>query len=84
MLKQAFTEAPILSHWVPNRQLIIETDASDYALAAILSMMTFTPLHSCLDHSLTQKSTTTLTTKNCWLYSKHSQNGIITVRRQAK
>ena len=30
-LKQAFTEAPILSHWVPNRQLIIETDASDYA-----------------------------------------------------
>ena len=27
-------------HWVPDAQLIVETDASDYALAAILSIMT--------------------------------------------
>jgi len=39
-LKQAFTSAPILTHWVPDAQLIVETDASDYALAAILSIVT--------------------------------------------
>jgi len=38
-LKQAFTSAPILMHWVPDAQLVVETDASDYALAAILSIM---------------------------------------------
>jgi len=27
-------------HWVPDTQLIVETDASDYTLAAILSIMT--------------------------------------------
>ena len=39
-LKQAFTSAPILMHWVLDAQLIMETDASDYTLAAILSIMT--------------------------------------------
>jgi len=39
-LKQAFIFAPILTHWVLDIQLIMETDASDYALAAILSIMT--------------------------------------------
>jgi len=39
-LKQAFTSAPILMHWVPDAQLVVETGASDYALAAILSIMT--------------------------------------------
>ncbi len=37
-LKQAFTQAPILTHWVPDRQLVVETDASNYAIAAILSI----------------------------------------------
>ncbi len=37
-VKSAFTSAPILHHWVPDRQLIVETDASDYAIAAILSI----------------------------------------------
>jgi hypothetical protein len=37
-LKTAFTSAPILTHWVPDKPLIVETDASDYALGAILSM----------------------------------------------
>ena len=27
-------------HWVLNAQLVVETDTSDYALAAILSIMT--------------------------------------------
>jgi len=39
-LKQAFTSAPILTHWVLDAQLVMETDASDYALTAILSIMT--------------------------------------------
>jgi len=39
-LKKAFTSAPILTHWVPDAQLVVETDASDYALAAILSIVT--------------------------------------------
>jgi hypothetical protein len=38
-LKKAFTTAPILTHWIPDTQLIVETDASDYALAAILSLV---------------------------------------------
>lgn len=37
-LKKAFTSAPILTHWKPDRRLIVETDASDYAIAAILSI----------------------------------------------
>jgi len=39
-LKQAFTFAPILMHWVLDAQLVMATNASDYALAAILSIMT--------------------------------------------
>jgi len=39
-LKQAFISASILMHWVPDAQLVMETDVSDYALVAILSIMT--------------------------------------------
>jgi len=39
-LKQAFISASILMHWVPDTQLVMETDVSDYALVAILSIMT--------------------------------------------
>ena len=38
LLKNAFTTAPVLTHWRPNLPIIVETDASDYALAAILSI----------------------------------------------
>jgi len=38
-LKKAFTSAPILTHWIPDAQLIVETNASDYALTAILSIV---------------------------------------------
>ncbi len=37
-LKQAFTHTPILTHWVPNWQLVMETDTSNYAITAILSI----------------------------------------------
>ena len=38
-LKKVFTTAPILEQWIPGSPLIMETDASDYALGAILSMI---------------------------------------------
>jgi len=37
-LKDAFITAPVLTHWKPGHSLIVETDASDYTLAGILSM----------------------------------------------
>ena len=36
-LKKVFTSAPVLARWNPGDPLIVETDASDYALGAILS-----------------------------------------------
>jgi transposase InsO family protein len=36
-LRRRFTEAPILRHFDPTLQAIMETDASDYAIGAILS-----------------------------------------------
>jgi len=37
-LKEAFTTAPILTHFQPGTQLTVETDTSDYAIAGILSI----------------------------------------------
>ncbi|MBW0525529.1 hypothetical protein O181_065244 [Austropuccinia psidii MF-1] len=39
ILKEAFTTAPILSHFTPSLPTILETDASDYALGAVLSQV---------------------------------------------
>src|SRR3984885_7709140 len=39
-LKEEFTHAPVLTHWVPDAQIIVESDASDYALTAIFSIHT--------------------------------------------
>ena len=36
-LKEAFTRAPVLAHWKPNQQMVVETDASDYVLVVIPS-----------------------------------------------
>ncbi|KAJ3537203.1 hypothetical protein NMY22_g5693 [Coprinellus aureogranulatus] len=57
-LKKAFTSAPVLTHWVPNRPIIVETDASDYALAAILSIRQDSgDIHPVAFHSRTFNST---------------------------
>jgi len=51
-LKEEFTHAPVLTHWVPDAKIVVKTDALDYALAAILS--TYTPdgeLHPIAFHS---------------------------------
>ena len=36
-LKTAFTTAPVLAHFCPDRPSTIETDASDFAIAAVIS-----------------------------------------------
>src|SRR5882672_11333862 len=38
-LKRAFTTAPILVHFNPDNPIVVETDASDYAIAAIISQI---------------------------------------------
>jgi len=78
-LKQAFISAPILTHWVPDAQLVVETDASDYTLAAILSIMTKdNEIYPAAFHSRRSplwSSTTTSMTKNYLPYSKPSKFG---------
>ncbi|MBW0585228.1 hypothetical protein O181_124943 [Austropuccinia psidii MF-1] len=44
-LKEAFTIAPILSHFDPSLPTILETDESDYALGAVLSQISDTGKH---------------------------------------
>ena len=39
-LKKAFITALVLMHWIPDTPIMLETDASDYTLAAILSIRT--------------------------------------------
>ena len=56
-LKQAFTSAPVLTHWIPGSQIVVETDASDYALAAILSIIVDGELHPVAFHSRTFTAT---------------------------
>ena len=34
----AFLSAPLLTHWIPDTPIIVKMDASDYAIAAILSI----------------------------------------------
>jgi len=38
-LKNAFTQAPILAHFNPDNPIFVETDASDYVIAAIISQI---------------------------------------------
>ena len=53
-LKKAFTSTPIFTHWIPYAQLIIETNALDYALAAILSIVNkYNEVHPVAFHSRT-------------------------------
>ena len=39
-LRQAFTKAPILQHFDPERHIQIETNASSYAIGGVLSQIT--------------------------------------------
>src|SRR5882724_1267727 len=39
-LKKAFTTALVLTHWIPDTQITVKTDASDHTLATVLSITT--------------------------------------------
>ncbi|MBW0587675.1 hypothetical protein O181_127390, partial [Austropuccinia psidii MF-1] len=43
--KEAFTTSPVLSHFNPSLPTIVETDASDYALGALLSQVSDSGKH---------------------------------------
>jgi len=49
-LKQRFTTGPILAHFYPEREMVIQTDASDFALVAILSQFQDKRLHPVAFH----------------------------------
>ena len=75
-LKSTFTTAPILTHWIPNKQLIIETDASDYALGAILSVVVdssevhpflFIPAHFPHPNSITTELNSSIMMNTTWI-----------------
>jgi hypothetical protein len=50
-LKKHFTEAPILRHFEPVWPVVIETDASDFAIGAVLSQVIDGRLHPIAYHS---------------------------------
>ena len=53
-LKKAFTTAPVLTHWILDTQITVKTDASDYVLAAVLSITTSNgEIHPIAFHSRT-------------------------------
>src|SRR6266481_6137748 len=53
-LKKAFTMAPVLTHWLLDTPITVETDTSNYTLAAILSITTpSSKLHPVAFHSHT-------------------------------
>ncbi|MBW0534889.1 hypothetical protein O181_074604 [Austropuccinia psidii MF-1] len=45
IIKEAFTTAPILSHFNPSLPTIVDTGAYDYALGAVLSQMNYSGKH---------------------------------------
>jgi len=50
-LKRRFISAPILCHFYPDLNPVVETDASDYALGCILSQVHCKRLHAVAFHS---------------------------------
>jgi len=51
MLKRRFTTAPILRHFDPALPTVMETDASDFAIGAVLSQQVEGRLHPVAFHS---------------------------------
>ena len=83
-LKKTFTTALVLTHWIPDTQITVKTDASDYALAAVLSITTPNgELHPIAFHSqpfLPWNSIMMSTTKSYLLFLKLSNNGDIILK----
>jgi len=56
-LKSVFISVPILVHWNPDALMIVETNASDHALVAILSTQVNRDIHPAAFHSHTFNAT---------------------------
>ena len=52
-LKKALTIALVLTHWITDTQITVKTDASDYALTAVLQSSPDDDLHPIAFHSQT-------------------------------
>lgn len=52
-LKDAFCRAPVLAQYTLEAPLVVETDASDYALGAVLSTIVDSDIHPIAFHSRT-------------------------------
>jgi hypothetical protein len=51
-LKEEFTHAPLLTHWVPDSQIVVKMDALDYGLATVLFIHSSnSEIHSITFHS---------------------------------
>jgi len=50
-LKRRFTTAPILAHFYPETETVVQTDASDFALGCVLSQFLDRKLHPVAFHS---------------------------------
>jgi len=84
-LKTAFTQPPSWRIFNPDNPIVVETDTSDYAIAAIISQVSPTMATSTRSHSThaacSQRSSTTRSmTMNCSPYSRPSDNGATTSR----
>ena len=56
-LKTAFLSAPVLTHWILNTPMTVETNVSDYAIAVILSItLPDGEIHPVAFHSHTRSS----------------------------
>jgi RNase H-like domain found in reverse transcriptase len=79
--KQAFISTPVLTHYKPGCPLVIETNASDYALAAILSQVESNrEIHPVTYLSRTPNLTTTHMTRNSRQSMKYSRLGDTTLK----
>lgn len=67
LLKERFTSAPILRIPDPALQFVVELDASDVGVGAVLSQWVISDgkLHPCAFFSRRQRETTTLETVSC-------------------
>jgi RNase H-like domain found in reverse transcriptase len=79
-----FISTLVITHYKPGCPLVIETNASDYALAAILPQVEPNGeiyLVTYLSRlSWTLNLTTTHMTRNLWQFMKHLRLGIITLK----
>jgi hypothetical protein len=78
-LKERFTTAPILAHFDYDRDVIIETDASDYVSAGVLSQYDddniLHPWPSSAPSTRQRSATTRSTTRSSWPSSAPSNTG---------